>query len=171
MLHSPLLVPVLVWLLLLAGLVHSEIIRAVLGVGCTALMVYQWLIYRKTNRGPQLLFLSLVTAGLGLSSVWLGLNVLRFYTYDPESHQLWAWHVLMIRVQANIQWAGAALAVIVFLGCWFGSRDWSGLDWRNIAISLIYFGLLLLRLRHVRGRQSWKLLSQFSRTQRSSHDR
>jgi hypothetical protein len=103
------------WILLFAGLLHSEIVRALLAVGCTGLMIFQWLIYRKTDRGTQLLFLSLVVTALGLSSVWLGLNVVRFYTYDPESPQTWAWHKLIAHVQEIIEWTVVALVSVVFL--------------------------------------------------------
>jgi hypothetical protein len=103
------------WILVFAGLLHSEIVRALLAVGCTGLMIFQWLIYRKTDRGTQLLFLSLVVTALGLSSVWLGLNVVRFYTYDPESPQTWAWHMLIAHVQEIIEWTVVALVSVVFL--------------------------------------------------------
>ena len=103
------------WVLLLAGLLNSEIVRAVLAVFCTALMIYQWLIYRKTNRGMQLLFLWLVVGGLTLSSIWVGLNVVRFYTYDPESNRMWAWHMLIVQIQEIIKWAVVGLAAIAFL--------------------------------------------------------
>ena len=103
------------WILLFAGLLRSEIVRAVLAVGCTGLMIFQWLIYRKTDRGTQLLFLSLVVTTLGLSAVWLVLNVVRFYTYDPESPQTWSWHTLIADVQEIIEWTVVALASVVFL--------------------------------------------------------
>ena len=103
------------WVLLFAGLLNSEIVRAVLAVLCTSLMFYQWLIYRKTNRGMQLFFLSLVVGGLALSSVWIGLNVVRFYTYDPESHRLWAWHMLIVHIQEIVKWAVVGLAAVAFL--------------------------------------------------------
>jgi hypothetical protein len=104
------------WILLFAGLLRSDIVRAVLAVGCTGLMIFQWLIYRKTDRGTQLLFLSLLVRTLGLSSVWLGLNVVRVYTYDTESPQIWARHMLIVDVQEIIQWTVVALATVVFLG-------------------------------------------------------
>lgn len=90
-------------------------IRAVLAAFCTALMFYQWLIYRKTNRGMQLLFLSLVVGGLALSSVWIVLNVIRFHTYDPESNRVWAWHMLIVQIQEMIKWAVVGLAAVAFL--------------------------------------------------------
>jgi hypothetical protein len=113
--HWPLLLPPAMWILLFAGLLRSEIVRAVLAVVCTGLMIFQWLIYRKTDRGTQLLLLSLVVTTLGLSSVWLGLNVVRFYTYDPESPQTWAWHTLIAHVQEIIEWVIVALASVVVL--------------------------------------------------------
>jgi len=116
------------WILLLAGLLQSEIFRAVLAACCTGLMIFQWLIYRKTDEGSQLIFLSLVLTALGLSSVWLGFNVALFYTYDPESERVWAWHMLISRVQEVIVWAVAASAsvlalwVLVLLARWINKR-------------------------------------------------
>lgn len=103
------------WILLFAGLLRSDIVRAALAAGCTGLMIFQWLIYRKTERGMRLLFLSLLVTTLGLSSVWLGLNVVRVYTYDPESPQIWARHMLIVDAQEIIQWTVVALATVVSL--------------------------------------------------------
>ena len=122
--HWPLVVPPTVWILLLAGLLPSEIVRIVLAAGCIALMLYQWLIYRRTNRGAQLFFLSLVVAGFSLSFVWLGLNVFRFYTYDPESHHIWDWHMLVIRLQEVVVWGMGALGAVVSVWVLFRFAAW-----------------------------------------------
>lgn len=94
---------------------RSEIVRAVVAVGCIGLMVYQWLTYRKTISGSNFILLSLVIAGVTLASLWLALNVVRFYTYDPESGRTWAWHSLVIRIQTPLAWVVGLLVVIVFV--------------------------------------------------------
>jgi hypothetical protein len=126
--HWPLVAVGTAWLLLFAGFLGSEIVRASVAIGGIALMVYQWRTYRKTSNGAQLVFLSLIVAGFGLASVWLALNVVRFYTYNPESAHLWAWHMLVIRVQDALIWGIGALVVTVSLWTllqfaqWFGRR-------------------------------------------------
>lgn len=120
--HWPLAIPGLVWLLLFTGFLQSEVLRAALAVACIALMVYQWLAYRKTSTGAQLFFLSLIVAGFGLSSVWLALNVVRFYTYGHESDGMGLWHVYVIRTQDILLWFIGALVVVVSV--WAVSGWW-----------------------------------------------
>jgi hypothetical protein len=76
-------------------------------------MIYQLLTYRRTWSGARFTFLSLIAGGVGLVSVWLALNVVRFYTYDPESERIWSWHELVIGVQDSLLWGIAAVAVVV----------------------------------------------------------
>jgi len=56
------------WLVLFTGFLQSEVLRAAVAVACIALMLYQWLAYRKTSTGARFVFLSLIVAGFGLSS-------------------------------------------------------------------------------------------------------
>ena len=95
-------------------------------VGSIALMFYQWLTYRKTSSGAQLVFLSLIVAGYGLASLWLALNVVRFYTYNPESAHLWASHMFVIRVQDALVWGVGALVVAVSLWALLQFAQWLG---------------------------------------------
>jgi hypothetical protein len=76
-------------------------------------MIYQSLTYRRTWSGARLIFLSLIAGDVGLGSAWLALNVVRFYTYEPESERIWSWHELVIRVQNSLLWGIAAVAVVV----------------------------------------------------------
>ena len=112
----PMFVAITAWLVLaiVPAFLQSEIVRAVVAVGCMGLMVYQWLTYRKTTSGSNFMLLSLV-AGVTLASLWLALNVVRFYTYDPESDRAWAWHTLVIRVQTPLARVVGLLVVIVFV--------------------------------------------------------
>lgn len=109
----PLLVPAVVWLLLFGGLLQSEIARAVIAIGCLALMIYQWMRYRRTYRGSKLVFLSLIVAGFALASIWLALNVVRFYTYGHDSDSLGMLHFSIVRVQGVLIWPIGTLVVAV----------------------------------------------------------
>ena len=109
--HWPLLAALSI--LLCAANLRSEIVRAVAAVGCFSLMIYQSLIGRRTWSGARFVFLSLIAGNVGLVSVWLALNVVRFYTYAPESERIWSWHELVICVQNSLLWGIAAVAVIV----------------------------------------------------------
>lgn len=120
--HWP--VPVALCILLCAGNLQSEIVRAVAAAGCISLMMYQWLIYLRTSSGARLLFLSLVVADIGLVSLWLLLNVVRFYTYDPESERIWEWHERVIQIQDFLLWGIAAVAVVVSVCAMFLFAHW-----------------------------------------------
>jgi len=111
--HWPLVIPALVWLLLFTGFLQSEVLRAAVAVACIALMLYQWLAYRKTSTGARFVLLSLIVAGFGLSSVWLALNVVRFYTYGHESAGMGLWHVYVIHAQDILLWFIGTLVVVV----------------------------------------------------------
>ena len=114
----PLIVAITAWILVaqVPAFFRSEIIRGALAVGCLGLMVYQWSLYRKMASGANLSFLSLIAAGFALASIWLGLNVARFYTYDPENAYTWAWHLGMARVQTVV--AYALLLVVALVAVW-----------------------------------------------------
>lgn len=116
------MIPALVWLLLFTGYLQSEVLRAAVAIACIALMLYQWLAYRKTSTGARFVFLSLIVAGFGLSSVWLALNVVRFYTYGYESHGMGLWHGYVIHAQDILLWFIGALVVVVSI--WAVSGWW-----------------------------------------------
>jgi hypothetical protein len=120
--HWPLVIPALVWLLLFTGFLQSEVLRTAAAVACIALMLYQWLAYRKTSTRAQFVFLSFVVAAFGLSSVWLALNVVRFYTYGHESDGMGLWHVYVIHTQDILLRFIGALVVVVSV--WAVSGWW-----------------------------------------------
>jgi hypothetical protein len=97
-----------------------------LAVGSIALILYQWLTYRKTTSGALFVFLSLIVAANGLASVWLALNVVRFYTYNPDSEQAWAWHMVVVRIQVALVWGRGAIVVAVFLCALLLFARWLG---------------------------------------------
>ena len=110
LLHWPLLIPTAVWVLLFFRLLGPEVLRAALAVGCIALMLHQWKVYWRSASGARFVFLSLVVAGLTLASLWLALNVVRFYTYDGESGRLYGF---VVRVQDGLAWVTVALLIVV----------------------------------------------------------
>jgi hypothetical protein len=115
-----------VWLLLFAGFLQSEIVRASIAFACMGLMLYQWLTYRRTSSGARLVFQSLIVAGFSLASLWLALNVVRFYTYNPESEPVWVWHGLVARIQDALVWVIGALAIAVSLWALWQFAQWLG---------------------------------------------
>jgi hypothetical protein len=120
--HSPLVIGT--YSLFFAVYVGSEAIRAVAVVISILLMLYQYLVYRKTSSGSRLLFVSLFPAEIGLISVRLALNMTRFYTYDPETAITWAWHERLIRIQEYLAWTIAALAAVVLTWTLFRFAHW-----------------------------------------------
>ena len=121
--HCLLFIPAFAWLLLFAGLLQSEVIRAVVAVGCITFMVWQWLLYRKSERGAQFIFLSLIVAGFALASVWLLLNVARYYTYDGESGRSRV-HLMVVSTQSILVWAICVLMAVVSIWALFQFAHW-----------------------------------------------
>jgi len=101
-------------LLLLAGFLQSEVVRAVVAVLCIGLMLRQWFVYRRTTKGGQFVFWSLIVTAFVLASVWLGLNVARYYTYDGESGRSQPYFII-VRSQDILVWIIAALIAVVFV--------------------------------------------------------
>jgi hypothetical protein len=93
-----------------------RLIVALVGVG---LLAYQWQIYRKNIGGIHLAFLSAVLFALSVPAIWLGLNVVRFYSYaadNPDSTSGWI-HEQIIHVQETLVWLGVVvIGVSVVLG-------------------------------------------------------
>jgi hypothetical protein len=111
--HFPLLISAAAWLLLFGRSLQSEIVRAVIAVGCFALMIYQLMRYRKTYSGSKLVFVSLIVAGFALASIWLALNGVRFYTYGHESDSFGMLYFSVVRVQSVLILPMGALVVAV----------------------------------------------------------
>ena len=118
--HAPLVIGT--YSLVFAVYVGSEAIRAVAVAISILLMLYQYLVYRKTSSGSRLLFVSLFPVEIGLISVRLALNLTTFYTYDPETAITWAWHERLIRIQDFLAWTIEVVAVIVLTWTLFVSH-------------------------------------------------
>jgi RHS repeat-associated protein len=113
--------------LVVSGILLSEPGRAVASVLCIPLLIQSWVIQRKYARSRErLVLLSLVLSLPALAAFWLGLNVLRFYLYDPESPaQLYS---AVVRLQEVVQNLALALGLVVIfwaivdLACFLAGR-------------------------------------------------
>jgi len=80
-----LIVVLAIFWLVISGIL-SELGRALASVLCLALIVQSWFAQRRYARNRERLALLTLALSLpALASLWLGLNVLRFYSYAPES--------------------------------------------------------------------------------------
>ena len=105
--------------------IRSESGHALASVLSIALLIHAWLkqrTYIKTWHG---LVLSTLVLGLpALACTWLGLNVIRFYSYAPDAGHNIYWFV--VQTQDIIVWSGKAVMVIVVLWSIFELAFWLG---------------------------------------------
>jgi hypothetical protein len=95
-------------------IVDSEPVRAVASIICIALLVHSWVRQRRCIRTWQgLAFVTLVLCLPALAAFWLVLNVIRFYSYAPDSGP--NVYSVVIQLQDVTQWCGAALGIVVAL--------------------------------------------------------
>ncbi|HKU27520.1 MAG TPA: hypothetical protein VJQ54_18755 [Candidatus Sulfotelmatobacter sp.] len=124
-------VPVVLIVLVMLGLsltLSSEPLRAVAVLIAAGSISYAWISLRKnlqSRTGVILLGAGLSTLALGCA--WSGLNVARFYLYNPAMNQVGSyptWFEIVSTMQVVIQWCGAvaALAFVVILA---GSPLWT----------------------------------------------
>jgi len=111
----------------LSGFLRSEPGRAFASILCLALLIHSWLMQRRYTRTPQrLVFLTLVFCLPTLASLWLGLNVIRFYSYAPESEP--NLYSTVCGLQEVIAWCALAVGMVVVfwtivdLACWLAKR-------------------------------------------------
>lgn len=93
---------------------HSEPGRAVLALACLGLVLQSWLVQRKFTRSRG--NLALWTLGLSLPALaylWLGLNVLRFYSYNGDAPS--TTYFVVARLQAMIEICAVAVGTVVTL--------------------------------------------------------
>jgi|GEM_PF-4660506 hypothetical protein len=70
--------------LVASGMLPSEPGRAVASALCMALMIQSWVMQRRYAKNRErLVLLTLALTLPALASLWLGMNVLRFYSYAP----------------------------------------------------------------------------------------
>lgn len=113
--------------LVASGILGSEPGRAVASVLCMALLVQSWVMQRRCARTREgLVLLTLALSLPAFASLWLGLNVLRFYFYAPESRtQLYPG---VVRLQQMIQSVAYVIGLVVVfwtiveLSCFLAER-------------------------------------------------
>jgi hypothetical protein len=113
-----------------------EVARAVLSVVCIALLVHSWFMQRKYAESKwRLAFFTLLLTLVVLGPVWLGLNAMRFYSYNHAAdyerystvwyHNLY-WYAVewqdTIVLLAKILGIAVLLWVIVDLVRWLTKR-------------------------------------------------
>jgi hypothetical protein len=118
---------VAIFALVLSGILLSEPGRAVASVLSMALVIQSWIMQRRYARTRERLVLFTLALSLpAFASLWLGLNVLRFYSYAPESRaQLYS---SVVRLQEMIQSVAYAIGLVVVfwtiveLSCFLAER-------------------------------------------------
>jgi len=101
--------------LVVSGVLKSEPGRAVASVLCIALVVQSWIVQRRYVRNRErLAFLTLALSLPALASIWLGLNVLRFYSYPGDAPS--QTYSTVVTLQETIQDVACAVAMVV--GFW-----------------------------------------------------
>jgi hypothetical protein len=113
--------------LVVAGVFSSEPGRAVASVLCILLLIQSWVTQRKYLRSRErVVLLSLALSLPALAALWLGLNVMRFYSYDPESPA--QFHSAVIHIQEVVQDLALAVGLVVLfwaivdLSCFLAGR-------------------------------------------------
>jgi hypothetical protein len=102
-----------VFCLVISGAIRSEPGRAAAAVLSFGLVVQSWFAQRRYAKSRSTLaLLSLILSLPALGSVWLGLNVLRFYSYAPESRA--PVYSTAVRLQEIIVNCAIAIGIIVF---------------------------------------------------------
>lgn len=92
---------------------RSEPGRAVASVVWLGLVIQSWFMQRRYVKSRERLILVALALSLpALASVWLGLNVLRFYSYDPVSDI--SVYSVVVRLQAIIEGVAYAIGLVVF---------------------------------------------------------
>jgi hypothetical protein len=94
---------------------RSEVQRAAAVLIAAGSIGYAWTMLR--NRLQSRLGLGLLGSGLStlaIACAWSGLNVVRFYLYDPAivgTAVYSTWYEIVCRTQVVLQWCGAILAL------------------------------------------------------------
>lgn len=113
--------------LVLSGILLSEPGRAAASVLCMILVLQSWFTQRRYTKSRERLVLFTLALGLpALASLWLGLNVVRFYSYAPESRA--NLDSAVVRLQTIIGNVAYAVGLVVFfwtiveLSCFLAKR-------------------------------------------------
>lgn len=113
--------------LVVSGILLSEPGRAFASVLCMLLLIHSWIVQRRyTQSRERLVLLSLALSLPALAALWLGLNVLRFYSYDPESSA--QFYSAVVHLQEVVQNLALAVGLVVLfwaivdLSCFLAGR-------------------------------------------------
>jgi hypothetical protein len=111
---------------------YEEMSWAVLSAVCMALLVHSWFMNRRYTQSKwRLAFWTLFLSLVAFGPIWLGLNVIRFYSYDSQwistlwYHNLYGCVVELqdaIILLAEVLGIAVALWVIVDLVRWLAKR-------------------------------------------------
>ncbi len=101
--------------LVVSGVLLSEPARAVASLLCIALLIQSWIMQRRYARTHErLVFFTVALCLPALASIWLGLNVLRFYSHSGDSPT--RTYPTVVYLQGIVR--GVALAVALVVGFW-----------------------------------------------------
>jgi hypothetical protein len=120
---------------------RSEPLRAVMVVISGSSLCCAWHVIRphvQSRLGVVLLGVGLSTLALGCA--WSGLNVMRFYLYNPAMEQVgsyFIWYEIVCTTQVVVQWCGAVVAsafvvILVISPFWIRWRRASLTGKRNL---------------------------------------
>jgi hypothetical protein len=111
---------------------RSEALRAAGVLIAAGSITYGWVsLHKKLQSRLGVVLLGTGLSALALGCAWSGLNVVRFYLYNPAMNQVGSypsWFEIVCTTQVVIQWCGAvaALAFVVILAIWpFSMRSGS----------------------------------------------
>ena len=102
-----------IFCLIMSGNIRSQPARAAAAVLSLGLVLESWFAQRRYSRtGSGLALLTFILSLPALGSLWLGLNLVRFYSYEPESRA--SMYSAAIRLQEVIVDCATAIGIIVF---------------------------------------------------------
>ena len=112
--------------LIVSGVLLSEPARAVASLLCIALLIQSWITQRRYARTHErLAFLTVALSLPALASIWLGLNVLRFYSNSADSP------TQIYSTVVHLQGIVLEMCICCGLSCWPGVSLSSGAQLRN----------------------------------------
>jgi hypothetical protein len=114
----------------------NELTRVTVSVLCLALLIHSWFMQRRYVKNKwRLAFFTLVLSLIALGPLWLGLNVIRFYSYDlgadyQRNSTLWYhnlyWYTVELQdtiiLLAKVLGIAVVLWAIVDLARWLVKR-------------------------------------------------
>lgn len=105
-------------MLVMSLTLRSEPLRAVAVLIATGSLCYGWIRLRPPQSGFGLVRLRVAFSMGALACTWSGLNVVRFYLYNPamEGATIYsAWYEIVCTTQVVIQWFLAGLGVVLLV--------------------------------------------------------